>query len=80
MPFADALAAQRENKKGPDCSVGKILAKLDPADAADVRAAFASPDLQHVLIERALEAIGHKPGKGAVGRHRNGVCECKDDG
>ena len=69
-------AAKRAN--GGTCSIATLLAKLDPADRADlIEALAADPETYPttVIIE-VLRARGHKVGEDTIRRHRRGGCKC----
>jgi hypothetical protein len=77
--FADALA-QTAPKKGPSCSVGKLIATLDKKAVADVQAALANTEIQSAHLARALGLLtesGKELDSGAVRRHRSGGCNCQ---
>ena len=63
---------------GPTCGVGRALVALPPAEVVNLKAALAlsADELQHQAIEAWLRQHEHPVGKGAVSRHRNGVCHC----
>lgn len=71
MRFADALA-EAQRKKGPTCTVCQMLAELDEETASEIAAALDDPSLPHVVLSRALAAIGYEIKGNTVGRHRNG--------
>lgn len=81
MGFTAALDASR-TVKGPQCSIAKVLAEMQPADVEEFGDAMLDNQIAHVSIERALikmrddKEIQTKVGKGAVGRHRKLECSC----
>lgn len=74
ITFAEALR-QEQPHKGPRCSIGALLAELEPDNAAQLRKALDAPGVQHAQIARALRAIGHNVGPTTISRHRSGECK-----
>ncbi|MEU0857404.1 hypothetical protein ABZ352_18470 [Streptomyces griseofuscus] len=75
------LADAPPTARGPQCTVGVILAALDPATAAKVREVLDTPAVSATQIADALTASGHPVQAPAVARHRrrggsNG-CRCR---
>lgn len=78
MSLRDALHAEREaSKKGPDCGVSIVLARVDKADRDALLAFLADREVPATAISRALKAEGHNVGHAAVQRHRKGQCRCE---
>lgn len=59
-----------ESVRDYGCKLCAILAKLDKADASDLREAIAAPDVTGAAIARALTAAGHPIGAHPVSKHR----------
>jgi hypothetical protein len=81
MSLEDALAAQTQ-RPGPSCSVGALLERLPPDDAAYLREKLADPNTPTAKLSRAL-ADENFMGQYAVKiqaqtlrRHHNGNCSC----
>jgi hypothetical protein len=76
----EALAAEKAAfRKGPGCSVGQLLASLDPPARADLQTALDEPpeEFPHSFIVRAVAiATGKRIGGQTISRHRAGVCQC----
>jgi hypothetical protein len=65
-----------ESKRGPRCTFGRLLERLDKNERAVLEAAMADPDVQHKRIADVLKAAGHKMEAHTVSRHRNCECQC----
>jgi hypothetical protein len=77
--LAEALNGDLRFKPGPKCSVGKLLKKLPPEDAAALEAVIARIDGDEVTaaaVSRVLAANGHKVSDYMLGHHRKGYCSC----
>ena len=61
------------------CVVGRALEALED-EAGKLRKALAAPGIQHTQIERWLRDRDVNPYPGAVARHRNGECKCREHG
>lgn len=73
----DTALAQTAPRKGPSCSVGKLLAELDPDQRAKLEAALADREVQTAHLTRALVlAADRRFDPASVGRHRKGTCNC----
>lgn len=79
MSLTDQLhqARHETRKRGPKCSVGKLLAKSSSEDRAALQDALAAdPDeWPTVAIARAIQIGAH-----TVRRHRRGDCSCDRNG
>lgn len=74
MTFADVLAAQKPARKGPLCVVCRCIESWDATDAKELEAALANPEIQTVIITRAIAATGTNVSASSVARHRRGDC------
>ena len=66
-------------KKGPSCSTGLAISKLEGEKREKVLAALAAPEVQHRMIAlRLTEWAGMKVSAESVGRHRRTprICAC----
>mgnify|MGYP000088402688 CR=1 FL=1 len=77
MNLADALQHERTTgtRKGPGCTLCKLLNDLDAADSAALAAALADDDFTHAGIARALRESGHQIAAMTVSRHRRRECQ-----
>jgi hypothetical protein len=77
MKLKEALEAEaiRAVVKGPRCTVGQLLKKLDDEDAAALRAAIDS-DMLLEHIAAAIRLTGVQMSAMTVSRHRRGLCLC----
>lgn len=64
-------------RRGPCCSVAKVLVELDDEAAEKLRAAIAAPHIPDSAVRLWLEGHGHRVGVSAVGNHRRGQCACE---
>ena len=64
-------------RRGPECGVSLLRAKLDKADAAALERVLADHSIPGTLIKKRLAAAGHTIGHDTVQRHRRGACGCK---
>jgi hypothetical protein len=62
---------------GGICGIRLVLERLDSADADDLRAVLADPEVMHATIGRVLKARGFNIGRESISNHRNGVCKCR---
>lgn len=76
MNLTDALQHEREagTRKGPGCSLCRLITELPEEDSAALVTALAEETFTHAGISRALRESGHPIGGMTVGRHRNGEC------
>lgn len=74
----DAFTAESKPRKGPRCTVGKLIEAMSPADAKVLTDALAASvdDITHAAITRVLRAEGHSFDASTIGRHRKGECAC----
>ncbi|MFB8026012.1 MULTISPECIES: hypothetical protein [unclassified Streptomyces] len=80
MAALDQLAEAPTSPRGPRCTVGAILGKLDAPTAQKVRAVIDSTGISSTQIADTLTDAGHRVQAPAVARHRrrgasNG-CRC----
>lgn len=76
---ADSLADIRtfNQKRGPSCQTGIILAAMDPAIREAVESALADPTIERAAIVRWLkERKGIIVSAHSFQRHANGECRC----
>lgn len=62
--------------KGPRCTVGTTLDKLEGKDRTDLLTALARPDIQGTVIAKVLQDRGFIVRPEAVSRHRRRLCNC----
>lgn len=77
MSLRDQINAESTIKKGPTCSVRRLLDELSKDDAEALREALADPKVPGTAIERALLKEGHRMGSYNIQRHRRGMCTCE---
>ena len=69
--FVDAV------KKGPRCTVGVALSKLEGERLEKALSALDAPEIRHNMIATRLsEWTGERLGATTVGRHRRKECLC----
>jgi hypothetical protein len=82
MGLADRLATPPKRTTGPTCSVGRLLARLDKADADALNAAMLAKSADgswvwpETNLEAEIKAEGETVGAGSVGKHRRKQCGC----
>lgn len=70
MGFMDEV--QDESRlSGTGCKTCRLLARMDPAERAEVQAVLADRDISTSPILRALNKRGHEIGLSALHRHRS---------
>lgn len=67
-------ARQQATPRGPKCHTCRLLAKVTPAERAEIEEALANEDLEGEAIARALQARGHDIQGPPLQRHRRGGC------
>jgi hypothetical protein len=80
MDSFTVLLAQESRRKGPPCTMGRILATVDKPTATQVCAAMdnvAAGNGEWVAIARALTRTGHKVGPTTIRRHHAHECACQ---
>lgn len=78
--FADDAKTVASANRRRDCLVGALLKRLDDADAQEVRAALARPELTGTAIHQALKtrvSTDTLPSSHTIQRHRRGGCGCE---
>lgn len=75
MSLLDEIRNERI-KKGPSCTVGVLLLKLEKADAADLQAALDDAGVSATIITKVLAARGERLTAEAIRRHRRKLCFC----
>jgi len=73
VSLRDELARAQPTRRGPKCSICKLLVDLPEDDRMALEEALESR-LPSTVIQRAILADGHHLGRGSVGRHRRGDC------
>jgi hypothetical protein len=69
-----ALASQ---SKGPECSAGVWVQSLSKQERAEVEEAFATPEVQHAALCRAIkDRWPDGPKADSITRHRKKECTC----
>ena len=68
--------AQSEHRVGGICGVRRVLERLDPADAEELRVAMDDPAVMHSVLSRVLKARGFDVADQTISRHRSGTCRC----
>jgi len=74
--LAEALERETRTRKGPECTVGLLLAMMSKADRELLQRYLDDPTATHAGISRALRAEGHQIKDATVSRHRAGECYC----
>jgi hypothetical protein len=77
---AEVYASLNHPRRGPACTVGTTLARLEQAQADELRAMLtASPDeFTGTGIARTLTALtGQRVATYTLNRHRRGECTCE---
>jgi hypothetical protein len=75
MSLLDDIRQAAQPDRQP-CSVGLLLASLEPADAKDLQAALDDTSLGHRVIARVLADHGHDMHEDRLAKHRRGMCAC----
>lgn len=78
MSLQSAYHAALATKKGPECSVAKIIAALSDDDAAFLAGLLNDSRNPGSRIASALKAIGHDVQAQTLNRHRRGECGCRN--
>lgn len=73
MSLREQLGKAQPTRRGPKCSICKLLVDLPEDDLVALKEALESR-LPSTVIQRAIIADGHQIGRGSVGRHRRGDC------
>src|SRR5690606_23983127 len=72
--LADAIANGPNVKKGPPCSVGAWLARLDDETRAEAQTLMADDSWQHTALNEAFSKAGLDVATPTLTRHRKGEC------
>ena len=76
MGLLDECRQEQASRKSSQCRIGAVLEKMDEKDRADLEAALADSNIQHVTIGNVLRQRGYDIGKHSVPTHRRGICGC----
>ena len=76
MSLADRLQHAKAERKGPRCSVAKLMDRMPAQDREALQAALDDDQLEARAIWRALLAEGYDITDQPLGRHRRGICQC----
>ena len=74
MSLRDELSKAQPVRRGPKCSICRLLIDL-PEDDRDALEEALDSYMPSTVIHRAIAADGHRVGRGSVGRHRRGDCK-----
>jgi hypothetical protein len=77
MALVERLATTPQRKPtGIPCSVGALLDRLPPDEAAALEQMMGPLGWSGSRIYEALVAEGHEVGRQTIGRHRSRACRC----
>lgn len=77
----DEIAIASSNvRKGPLCTVARILSDMPEVDAVDLDTAFRDDKYSNKAIFMVLRARGFEVSQTTVARHRRGECACGTHG
>lgn len=65
----------KDDEQGRKCDLSKVLDRMDPAMAAEVRAAMAAPEITAAAIARTLHRFDFPVTEGSIRRCRR-ICNC----
>jgi hypothetical protein len=74
--LGEVRAAQDGHKGRRPCGVHRVLERLDPAEADELREVLADRSIMHTVITTVLQARGFDVHRKTVEAHRNGGCRC----
>ena len=74
----DEFRAESRKAKGPPCSMGALLTRLDELDRVHLVEAMADKTITGAIIADVLARHGWRVGHQTVTRHRAGRCACGD--
>ncbi len=80
MALADRIKERREPTGGLPCSVGVLIAQLDPKELAALNTMLGTPEQRgwsEGEIYDALTAEGYEVARQSINRHRGRRCRCK---
>lgn len=72
--------ASASHRKGPLCTIARIMAEMPEVDAADLETAFRESKYSNKAIFMVLRGRGHDVAQTTVARHRRGECACGTHG
>ena len=75
--LGEVRQAQAAHRVGGVCGIRRVLERLDPAEAEELRVAMDDPAIMHSTIARVLKSREFDVGDQTVARHRNGICRCE---
>ncbi len=78
MALTERLTDTPKRTHGLPCSVGAVLDKLPPDEAAALEQMLGPLGWSATRIYEALAAEGHEVGRQTIGRHRSRACRCFD--
>lgn len=73
----DDLAAPVTTRKGPQCTVGRLLTILSPIERDRLQEALDNPEWTASGLTRVLVKHGTPMAPQTVQRHRRGECRCR---
>lgn len=76
----EIAAASASHRKGPLCTVARILSEMTELDASDLDTAFRDLKYSNKSILVVLRARGYDVAQTTVARHRRGECACGTHG
>lgn len=76
----EIAAASMSHRKGPLCTVARIMAEMSEIDATDLDTAFKDPKYSNKSIFMVLRGRGYDVAQTTVARHRRGECACGTHG
>jgi hypothetical protein len=82
MALSDRLQNPPSSRTGTPCSLGAVLATLDPTERAALEQMLGTPEQRGwsaPSIYDALKAEGYEVALQTVNRHRGGRCRCGKD-
>ena len=79
MALADRVKSKPARRHGIPCSVGELLDKLPPDEAAALEAML-SGGWSQAEIHAAVTEEGHYVGRQTINRHRSQACRCYQAG
>lgn len=74
--LGEVQQAQASHKVGGICGVHRVLERLDPVEADELRVAMDDPSIMHSVLSKVLKTRGFDVADQTVSRHRNGICRC----
>jgi hypothetical protein len=80
MALSERIKERPETMAGKPCSVGVLIAQLDPKELAALRVMLGTPEKRgwsEGEIYDALTAEGYEVARQSINRHRGGRCRCK---